>query len=67
MMGPLEQTVQYQESRLNLLERIAERQQSLLERLDEQLLEVRRDAAQNQRLWVNLSRRYGWLDDADWE
>ena len=58
MLEPLEKKVEYHEARIALLETIAERQQVLLE-------QVQRDAAQNQRLWVNLSRRYGWLDDAD--
>ena len=46
------------EVQLNLLTSIAERQQTLLE-------EIRRDAQQSQRLWVNLCRKYGWLEDAD--
>ena len=46
------------EVRLRLLEAIAERQQTLLE-------EVRRDASQNQRLWVRVAHRYGWLEDED--
>ena len=54
----LEEIVLHQEERLNLLASIAERQ---LKRLDE----VRRDSQRTQRLWVNLSRRYGWLDDGD--
>ena len=54
----LEEIVQHQEARLNLLASIAGRQLKLLE-------EVRRDSQQTQRLWVNLSRKYGWLDDGD--
>ena len=54
----LEDIVQGHEARINLLTGIAERQQDLLE-------EVRRDANQTQRLWVRLSRKYGWLDDED--
>ena len=26
---------------------------------------VQRDSAQTQRLWVNLSKKYGWLDSED--
>ena len=48
----------YHETRISLLESIAGRQQSLLE-------EVRRDAANTQRLWIHLCRKYGWLEDAD--
>ena len=33
--------------------------------LTETLEEVRRDARQTQRLWVNLAKKYGWLDDDD--
>ena len=54
----LEEIVQHHEARLNLLASIAERQIELLE-------EVRRDSQQTHRLWVNLSRKYGWLDDGD--
>ena len=54
----LEEIVQHHEARLNLLTSIAERQLELLE-------EVRRDSRQTHRLWVNLSRKYGWLDEGD--
>ena len=33
--------------------------------LTETLEEVRRDAHQTQRLWVNLAKKHGWLDDDD--
>ena len=54
----LEEMITGHEVRLRLLEAIAERQQTLLE-------EVRRDASQNQRLWVRVAHRYGWLEDED--
>ena len=64
-LGKLEDIVTGQESQLMLLASIAERQQVTLERQVELLEEVRRDAAQTQRLWVNLCKKYGWLDDTD--
>ena len=41
----LEEIARYHEGRIRLLESIAERQQSLLERLDAHMEEIRRDAA----------------------
>ena len=55
---PLETMLQNHEVQLGLLTAIAERQQSLLE-------QIQRDSAQTQRLWVNLSKKYGWLDSED--
>ena len=54
----LEEIIRYHDTRMNLLTSIAERQQTLLE-------EIKRDSSQTQRLWVNLSRKYGWLEDGD--
>ena len=54
----LEEIIRYHDARMNLLASIAERQQTLLE-------EIKRDSSQTQRLWVNLSRKYGWLEDGD--
>ena len=54
----LEESRRQHEVRLNLLASIAERQQTLLE-------EVRRDVQHNQRMWVRVAQRYGWLDDED--
>ena len=54
----LEEIVRHHEARFSLLTSIAERQLELLG-------EVRRDSRQTHRLWVNLSRKYGWLDERD--
>ena len=54
----LEKIILHHDARMNLLASIAERQQTLLE-------EIKRDSSQTQRLWVNLSRKYGWLEDGD--
>ena len=54
----LEEIIRHHDARMNLLASIAERQQTLLE-------EIKRDSSQTQRLWVNLSRKYGWLEDSD--
>ena len=59
----LEESRRYHESRLNLLESIAERQQTLLEKLDAGLEEQKRYSANVHRLWVNLCRKYGWPED----
>ena len=42
----------------NLLIGISERQQVLLE-------QIQRDGQKTQRLWVNLCKKYGWLEDED--
>ena len=34
--------------------------------LSEVVMELRRDTQHNQRLWVHLARKHGWLDDEDW-
>lgn len=54
----LEEMAQNHDVQVRLLINIAERQQDLLG-------EVRRDAANNQRLWTRVARRYGWLEDDD--
>ena len=51
---------------VKLLTGIAERQLELLERLDANLGEVRRDTEMTRRLWVHLARKHGWLEDEDW-
>ena len=28
--------------------------------------ELRRDTQHNQRMWVRLAQKHGWLDDEDW-
>jgi hypothetical protein len=48
------------------LTEVSGRQQTLLERMEEHLEELRRDANQTQRLWAHLAKKYGWLDDGDW-
>ena len=71
-MSTLDDIVSGHETRLNLLTTIAERQQTLSERIDkkidqmdERLEETRRDTAMTRRLWVNLAKKNGWLDDDD--
>ena len=54
----LETSNRNHETMLNLLTSIGERQQDLLE-------QVQRDAQQNQRMWVRVAKRYGWLEDED--
>lgn len=64
-VAQLEGTSRTHEAMLNVLISIGERQQEMLERQQEMLAEVRRDAQQTQRLWVRLAQRYGWLDEND--
>ena len=52
----LETIAQGQEARLNLLTIIAER-------ADERLEEQKRYSRNVHRLWINLCRKYGWLED----
>ena len=59
-VASLEDTSLGHEARIRLLEMLAERQQTLLERQDELLEEARRDSAQTRRLWVRLAQRHGW-------
>ena len=47
-----------QQAHPGLLTVVLERQQSLHE-------QIQRDSTQTQRLWVNLSKKYGWLDSED--
>ena len=54
----LEQTATTHDAMFRLMIAIGERQQALLE-------EVQRDTQRTQRLWVNLSKRYGWLEEED--
>ena len=64
-MATLDGRITSVETAIRLLSSIAERQQTLLERLDARLEEARRDNRQTQRLWVRLCKKYGWLDDED--
>ena len=57
-VASLEEVRRYNEARIGLLESISERQQHLLE-------EVRRDSQHTQRLWVRLCKKHGWLEDED--
>ena len=59
----LERIAEGQEAQLRLLGLIAERAQTTLEQQSEWLDEARRDTAKTQRLWVNLCKKYGWLED----
>ena len=61
----LERIAEGQEVQLRLLGLIAERAQTTLEQQSERLDEARRDTAKTQRLWVNLCKKYGWLEDED--
>ena len=66
-VAELEQTATTHEAMIRLMIAIGERQQTMLERQDVMLEEIRRDARQTQRLWVRLAQRYGWLDDDELE
>ena len=57
-LAKLEIPVRNHDAMFNLLIGISERQQALLE-------QVQRDGQKTQRLWVNLCKKYGWLDDED--
>ena len=56
----LESIAKGQGAQLNLLTSIGERQQTLLE-------QVQRDSSKTRNLWVHLCKKYGWLDDDDWD
>ena len=64
-VATLEEMRAYHEARIRLLELLAERAQTTLEQQYERLVEARRDTANTQRLWVNLCKKYGWLEDED--
>ena len=57
-MKDLESIAEGQEARLRLLGLIAERAQTTLDK-------ARRETANTQRLWVNLCKKYGWVEDED--
>ena len=57
-LAKLEIPVRNHDAMFNLLIGISERQQALLE-------QVQRDGQNTQRLWVNLCKKYGWLEDED--
>ena len=57
-LAKLEIPVRNHDAMFNLLIGISERQQTLLE-------QVQRDGQKTQRLWVNLCKKYGWLEDED--
>ena len=76
-MATLEENVQGHEVRLHLLQdiaerqqtsierldKIAERQQTLLEHVDQQIEEIRLDAQKTHRIWVYFARKFGWPED----
>lgn len=64
-LAQLEETSRTHDAMLNMLISIGERQQTMLERHQEQLDELRRDARLTQQLWTRLALRYGWLVDDD--
>ena len=51
------------QARQETLQATEEASRSLLERIAGLLEELRRDAAVTRRLWLRLSRGYGWSDD----
>ena len=57
-LANLEIPVRNHDAMFNLLIGISERQQVLLE-------QIQRDGQKTQRLWVNLCKKYGWLEDED--
>ena len=57
-LAKLEIPVRNHDAMFNLLIGISERQQALLE-------QVQRDGQKTQRLWVNLCKKYGWLEEED--
>ena len=68
----IERRVIQLEQREGFILTLLERQQTLIERVEEtqrhqqeQIEEQRRDSQKIHRLWVNLSRKYGWLEDED--
>ena len=79
-LGDVEHSIRDYGGLINLLTAVGERQQVLLERIEQrieqseqrieqgrqQLEEVRQDAAMTRRLWVHLARKNGWLEDEDW-
>ena len=64
-LAKLEIPVRNHDAMFNLLIGISERQQAAQERQQALLEQVQRDGQKTQRLWVNLCRKYGWLEDED--
>ena len=71
-LANLEIPVRNHDAMFNLLIGISERQQVFLEQVQrdgqktQALVEqVQRDSQKTQRLWVNLCKKYGWLEDED--
>lgn len=62
----LESQVRNHDVAIDLLINIADRQQTLLEEIREDVKETKRHAAATQRLWVHLARKHGWLEEEDW-
>ena len=58
-------TVEEHQVQLNLLTSIAERQQTLLEKLEAQAEETRQDAQYTKRIWIWLCKRFGLPEDED--
>ena len=54
----LEEILQHQDARMNLLTIIADRQQTLLE-------QVQRDGQKTTRIWIWLCKRFGLPEDED--
>ena len=52
-MNTIEAVQQYHETRISLLE-------SILERVEANLQETRRDVQQTKRIWVSMARKFGW-------
>ena len=65
-LAAVEHSIQHHDVSVNLLIGIAERQQTLLEEIREDVKETKRHANTTQRLWVHLARKNGWLEDEDW-
>ena len=57
-MVTLDHRVESVEACIGLLTNILERQQGQIE-------QAQRDSRKLHRLWVNLCKKYGWLDDED--
>ena len=71
-VAEIKRTSNNHEAMIGLLVAIGERQQNLLEKLEEGakrtqdiLDETRRDARQTQRLWVHLAEKFGLPDDSE--
>ena len=59
-MTTTEETVQFHETRIGLLESIAERQQKLLE-------EVQQDSKYYRRIWIAIAKKQQLFNDDEWQ